>query len=366
MNNAILEKYAQLLVDYCVELKAGEKLFVRSTMLAEPLVKEIYRYALRKGGIVEYDLAFQGRNKIFHQEAGEAALKHLPTLQAEAMRHFDAYIFIRAPYNLMGDQDLNKEKSALRRASMQPINDLYFERTADRSLKRSLCQYPTSASAQVARMSLEEYSQFVFNACYLYEDEPAKHWKEVGKKQQKIVDFLNSKSIIRYKNERSDIQFSVKGRTWINSDGKTNMPSGEVFSAPVEDSVNGIIYFSYPSIYSGYEVSGIELTVKDGKIIQAKAEKGQEFLDKILKIEGANYFGEVAIGTNYQIQRATGNILFDEKIGGTIHMAVGQSYLQAGGKNKSVIHWDMITDMKKEGAIYADGELIYENGQFIF
>ncbi len=361
----ILKKYAKLLVDYCVSLKPGEKLYIKSTTLAEPLVKEVYRYALSKGGIVEYDLDFQGKNKIFYQEANNAALNSLPTLNQKAMESFDAYIVIRAPFNLMEDQHLDKEKIAARRKAMQPLNTLYFERTATKALKRSLCQYPTIASAQMARMSLEEYQEFVFNACYLYDENPAEQWKKVGKQQQKLVDFLNPVNNIRYVNKHSDISFSVEGRTWINSDGKTNMPSGEVFSAPVENSVNGTIYFNYPSVYAGYAVEGIELTVKDGKVIKGTAKKGQELLDKILKTEGANYFGEVAIGTNYQIQTPTQNILFDEKIGGTIHMALGQSYKHCGGKNNSAIHWDMIADMKDGGKIFADEVLIYKDGHFI-
>lgn len=360
-----MQKYAKLLVDYCVNLQAGERLYVNSTMLAEPLVKEVYRYALRKGAIVEYDMSFQGQNKIFHDEASDAAIDHTPVLQKEAMSSYDAYIFIRAPYNLMADQELNKDKTARRRAVMKPLSEKYFQRTSDGSMKRTLCQYPTAANAQMARMALEDYASFIFNACYLYDDNPQARWEEVGRKQQSIVDLLNQKSVLQYKNGKTDIRFSVEGRTWINSDGKTNMPSGEVFTAPVEDSVEGTVFFSYPSIYSGHEVSDIELTVEKGKVVKAQAKKGQEFLEKILTIDGADHFGEVAIGTNYNIQRATGNTLFDEKIGGTIHMALGQSYLQSGGKNQSAIHWDMITDMKSGGEILADGEVIYKDGYFL-
>ena len=361
----ILEKYAQLLVDYCVELKPKERLYIKSTILAVPLIKEIYSYALSKGAIVEYDLDFQGKNARYYTHASKDALKSQPTLYAKAMHEFDAYIMVRAPFNLMEDQNIGKDNAAIRRAVLKPIHDHYFERTADRSLKRSLCQFPTAASAQMARMSLDDYTRFVYDACYLYEDNPADSWRALGGTQQKYVDHLNSCSTIRYKNKRTDITFSVAGRSWINSDGKTNMPSGEVFSAPVEDSVEGTIYFNYPSVYSGHSVEGIELEIKQGKVVKATAEKGQEFLEKILKIEGANYFGEVAIGTNYQIQKATGNILFDEKIGGTIHMALGQSYKQCGGKNNSSIHWDMITDMKDGGQIFADDQCIYKDGIFL-
>ena len=187
----------------------------------------------------------------------------------------------------------------------------------------------------------------------------------LAKEQQRIKEYLDKVSTIQYKADHTDISFSVEGRTWINSDGKTNMPSGEVFSAPVEDSVNGKVHFTFPSVYMGKDVSGITLWVENGVIKEWKADQGHELLDEVFSIEGANQFGEVAIGTNYKIQRSTRNILFDEKIGGTIHMAVGQSYKQCGGLNTSSIHWDMITDMQESGQIYADGTLIYEKGKFL-
>ena len=214
-------------------------------------------------------------------------------------------------------------------------------------------------------MSLEEYEQFIFNACKLYEDDPKAAWLKVRERQQAVVDYLNKAEHVQYKNGKTDISFSVAGRTWINSDGRTNMPSGEVFSGPVEDSVNGTVYFNYPSIFMGTEVRGITLEVENGKVKKWSAEQGEEVLDKVFEIDGARFFGEVAIGTNYSIQQPTKNILFDEKIGGTIHMAVGQSYKQTGGKNMSAIHWDMITDMKNGGEIFVDGELAYKDGKFL-
>jgi aminopeptidase len=230
---------------------------------------------------------------------------------------------------------------------------------------RSLCQYPTQASAQEAGMSLEEYRDFVFKACNLDQPNPKKAWLAVREKQQSIVDHLNTVDKVRYLGNGTDISFSVKGRTWINSDGRTNMPSGEVFTGPIEDSVNGKVYFEYPSIYMGTEVQGISLEVKDGNVVKWSAEKGNEILDQVFDTEGARRFGEVAIGTNYSIQKPTKNILFDEKIGGTIHMAVGQSYKQTGGMNQSPIHWDMIAEMKNGGQIFTDNKLIYENGVFL-
>ena len=361
----ILKKYAHLLVNYCVEIKPGDRLFVNSTTLAEPLIREIYREALKQGANVEVSMAFAEKQRIYYQHAGAGQLKYVPVLFEKAMREFDVYINIMAPFNLNEASNIDKEKLMLHQEALKPVMDAYFKRTATRELRRNLCLYPTQASAQYAGMSLEEYSDFVYNACRLYDEDPVQSWVEVGKAQQRIVDFLNTKRDFVYKGKDFEISFNTEGRTWINSDGKTNMPSGEVYTSPVEDSVNGTIFFSYPGIYMGHRVEGVRLWVKDGYIEKWTAERGKEFLDKIFAMEGTRRFGEAAIGTNERIDKITGNILFDEKMGGSVHMAIGQSYLQCGGKNQSPVHWDMITDMKDGGEIYADGQLIYRNGEFL-
>lgn len=361
----MLEKYAHLLVNYCLELKSGEKLFIQTTTLAEPLLREVYRAALKKGVHVEYQMTFREQNRIFINESQDHQLDYVSPNTKTIMETFDAYLLIRAPFNVREDQQNDAAKSSRRQKSLNEINQIYFERTADRSLKRCLCQYPTIAAAQEAGMSLEEYEIFVYKACHLFAEDPEAEWLKVRASQQHIVDYLNKADVIQYKNLTSDIHFSVKDRIWINSDGRSNMPSGEVFTGPIEDSVNGYIYFNYPIVYMGHDVEGVTLIVENGKVVSWDAEKGKTFLDEIFKIDGSRYFGEVAIGTNYNIQRTTKNILFDEKIGGSIHMAIGQSYKQTGGKNKSPIHWDMITDMKDGGEIMADDVLIYKNGQFL-
>lgn len=369
MHTNILNKYAKLLVHYCVELKEKERLFISTTLLAEPLVREIYKEATILGAQVEVDFKFEGQSKIFFEHASDHLLSQPPLLMKEAMESFDAYLNIRAPYDLNETTDIDMSKKQKRSAAMGPTMKTYFERTADRSLsgalKRSLCQYPTPAAAEAAEMSLEEYSEFVFNACHLFSDDPKGEWLKVRKYQQHIKEYLDKIDTVQYKSDHTDITFSVADRIWINSDGQTNMPSGEVFSGPVENSVNGKVHFTFPSIYMGKDVKGITLWVEEGQVVKWDAEIGKELLDAVFEIPGARYFGEVAIGTNYQIQRATRNILFDEKIGGTIHMAVGQSYKQTGGTNQSAIHWDMITDMTESGAIYADGKMIYEKGKFL-
>ncbi len=364
--NTILSKYADLLVNYCVEIQRGDKLYIRTTTLAEPLVREVYRAALRSGAHqVEVEFDFPSKESIFYQEAQEDQLQQVPLLYKTAMETFDAYIYIRAPFNLREDTGVDSSKVKIHKKAKAPVSKRYFERTGTREMKRNLCQFPTQASAQYAGMSLEDYQQFIYNACNLFKDDPKQAWLNVRKNQQKYTDHLNSCQHIHYKGEDIDIQFSTKGRTWINSDGQTNMPSGEVYTSPVEDSVNGTIRFSFPAIYMGHEVEDATLWVKDGYIEKWEAKRGKDFLDRIFSLDGTRRFGEAAIGTNYNIQQLTKNILFDEKIGGTIHMAIGQSYIQCGGKNESSVHWDMISNMRNGGEILADGEKIYENGVFL-
>ena len=360
------QRYAQLLTHYCLQVRPGDKVFISSTLLAEPLVREVFREAYAAGAaLVECDWAFRERELSFLQNASDEALRTPPTLTKLAMETFDCYLNIRAPYNLREGANAPADRSKIRQEAMTPLNKTYFERTADRRLRRNLCQWPTDASAQEAGMSLSDYERFVFGACKLLADDPMAAWLEVRANQQRIVDHLNRCSTVRYLGNSTDITFSTKGRIWMNSDGQTNMPSGEVYTSPVEDSVNGTVHFSYPCLYQGNEVEGVTLWVKDGFIERWEARRGKDFLDAVFAMPGTRRFGEAAIGTNYDIQQMTKNILFDEKIGGTIHMAIGQSYLQTGGKNESPVHWDMITDMTQGGEIWADGEKIYQNGKFL-
>ena len=359
------EKYADLLLNYCLQLKKGDQLFVHSTFLAEPLLKEIYRLGTRLGVLVEFDLVMEEQSRIFFEEANDDLIRLISPVQEYRYRHFNKYLNILAPYNLSEEKSIPGVKLKARKQATQPIHSLYFQRTADGSMDRCLCQYPTQASAQAAEMSLDEYRNFVFQACRLYDDNPTDSWLEVRRDQQRATDLLNKSSHIQYQGPHIDISFSCKDRIWINSDGRANMPSGEIFTAPVDDSTQGSVYFTYPAIYRGQEVSGISLTFEDGYITKWSAEKGESVLDEVFDNEGARRLGEAAIGNNYQIRQITKNILFDEKIGGSIHLAVGQAYLQNNGTNQSAIHWDMITDMKKDSRILADGKTIYENGYFI-
>jgi len=363
----IHQKYAQLLVNYCLAVKENDKVYINSSYLAEPLLAEVAKEVYKAGGIPVFNIELKGMGNWALEFAGEQQLAWVNPMKKLMFETFDAFLNIRAPFEKGDDEQEPSDQNRFKilQNAQREINKIYFERTGNGSMRRCLCQYPTQAGADDARMSLEEYTRFVYQSCYLFDENPVDKWLEVRKEQQVYVDYLNKADKIHYKGPNIDISFSVKGRTWINSDGRANMPSGEVFSAPIEDSMNGKVYFSYPTIYLGKDVVGISLEVKNGEIVAWNAEEGKEVLDKVFAIEGARKWGEVAVGTNFNIQRTSRNILFDEKIGGSIHMAVGQSYKQCGGLNESTVHWDMITDMKNGGEIWADGDLIYKNGKFL-
>jgi len=252
------------------------------------------------------------------------------------------------------------------RAAQRYWLDTRLTRAANLTFEWVGTWYPTEASAQEANMSLEDYEDFVYSTMFLDKDNPAAEWKSLSAMQQKKVDWLKGKKLVKCVGPEIDLELSIEGRTFVNSDGHKNMPSGEIFTGPVEESVNGWVRFSYPSIVGGRAVSGIEIKFENGKVVAASAESNDDLLQAQLNTDsGARYLGEFAIGTNFGINRFTGNILFDEKIGGTIHMAIGMGYPETGSKNRSAVHWDMICDMRNDSEIYVDGELLYKNGQFV-
>ncbi len=361
----ILEKYAKLIVHYSLKLKKGQNLLIRSTGLAEPLLKEIYKEAVGLGAFPEFMIELSGISKIFYDQADDETLKFVSPLYRHAVENYHAILRVGAPFNLKELQTVPAEKKKAVNMALAGVNKTFMRRSFEGVMNWSVCEFPTDAAAQECGMSRDEYAAFVYSACFLYDADPIARWDELKKNQQKWVDMLNKKDKIRFLGPDTDISFSVRGRKWINSSGDANMPSGEVFTTPVEDSVNGKIRFSYPGIFMGQEIEDISLEVKDGEVVRWDAQKGRELLDSVFDIPGSRRFGEAAIGTNYGITRFIKNMLFDEKIGGTIHMAIGAAYPHTGGKNESSIHWDLLADMKKGGEIYADDELIYKDGRFI-
>ena len=361
----IYEKYAKLLVNYSLELKKGDKLHISSTYLAEDFLKEIYRQALAVGAHPEFNIRLNGTEKIFYDTADDEQLDYLSPERTFVIENYDALLTVKAPFNLKELENVEPAKKKKARMAKTELVKIFTERTSQENLKWCGCAFPTDAAAQECGMSTSEYSRFIYSACFLYDDDPIAKWKDLQKKQQAVTDYLNGKDKIHFAGKDIDITFSTRGRNWINCAGNMNMPDGEVFTAPIEDSINGKIRFSYPGFFMGQEIEDISLEVKQGRVVNWDAKKGKDLLSRVFEIPGATRFGEAAVGMNYGITKFTKNMLFDEKIGGTIHMAVGFAPAMTGGKNESAIHWDMLADMTDGGQIYADDELIYKNGKFI-
>lgn len=360
-----ISKLAQVLIHYSLGVKPGDKVMIQAPANAQPLIIEAYREAIRAGAHVFTRIGISEMREVFLKNASDEQLTYVSELEKFESEFFDAQLFILADTNTKALSNIDPKRIAMQRAARKDISARFDERAAAGELRWCLTLFPTPAHAQDAGMSLAEYEDFVYGACLLDQDDPVEAWRTVGQQQAHIAEYLMAHDEIRIVAPDTDITYRVGGRKWINADGKVNFPDGEVFSAPHEDSVNGVVRFSFPALYSGREVQDVRLTFRDGKVVEASAAKGEDFLMQMLDMdEGSRTLGEVAFGTNYGIQRFTGELLFDEKIGGTMHMALGAAYKDCGGKNESGLHWDMVCDLR-EGKVYADGEVCYENGRFV-
>jgi aminopeptidase len=358
-------KLADVLVNYSVEVGRGDLVEIRGIAMTEPLLREVYRKVLEAGGHPFTRVWIPSLAEIYLKNAAKHQIDYLSPILAFEAEKVDKSITIWADENTKFLAGVDPKKQAARSSATRPLLTRFFEREAAGELKWVGTQFPCHAAAQDAEMSLEDYEDFVLRACLIHLKDPVAAWKRVHRKQAKICKFLDTKKKIRVVAKGTDLTMRVDGRKWINCDGKANMPDGEIFTGPIEDSVEGTVSFSYPGFYYGREAEGISLTFKKGKVTKAKATKNEGFLKAMLDTdEGARRIGEFAIGTNAAIQRFTRNTLFDEKIGGTIHMALGGAPRETGAVNDSGIHWDIVNDMRDGGKIYADGKLIYKDGEF--
>lgn len=366
MRDERLEKLAEVLVNYSTKVKPGDRVAISGEEAALPFVKAVTRAALKKGALIEYYIDIPEVDaEIIKNGAQEQYARE--NIRFGACAKSDVWISAWGSENVKVFQSVDGERLKNRRLANRENRKIYSERMGNGSLRWCGTQFPTNGDAQNAGMSLDEYEEFVYRAGFLYEEDPVGKWEEMARKQEKWANYLNNKKELHILTKDTDIRVSIAGRKWINCCGQENFPDGEIFTSPVEDGINGYITFSYPSIMNGNEFEEVRLTVENGRIIEATCKnkvKEKQLLSFIDTDEGSRYFGEVAIGTNYGIKQHTKNILFDEKIGGSMHMAIGEAFHEAGGKNESAIHWDMITDMTKEGKIFADGELFYVNGKF--
>jgi aminopeptidase len=363
---------ARILVNYSTKVKTGDHVAIFSQPAAIPLVREVYREVLRAGGFPYYLLGgLKSRVELealaytLFTEGNEAQIQHVNRMEKMVREEFEVMISLYSQVNTRSLSNVDPGQQRLRLRAYSDLTQTYLERSAAGEFRWVLSMFPTEAYAQDAEMSLAEFEAYVYSTTYADTPNPIERWQEIHDEQQLLVDWLKGKKQVEVKGPEVDLTLSIEGRKFINSDGTHNMPSGEIFTGPVENSVNGWVRFSYPAVLRGREVEGVELHFEEGKVVKASATKNEAFLLEMLDAdEGSRYLGEFAIGTNRRINRFIKNILFDEKIGGTIHLAVGAGYPETGSKNKSALHWDMICEMRDGGQIFVDGELFYESGKF--
>jgi aminopeptidase len=352
--------FAALLCDYCLEVRAGQQVVVRSTTLASPALLALQRALLERDAWPVVRVSLPGQEEGFWSAARDVHLDGFAPLELVEAEGTDAALTIHAPHNtraLTGVDPASLSRAARARA---PVREAALARRWCVSL------WPTPALAQDAGMSTDDFASFVARALFLDRDDPVAAWSELRASQARLIERLSAASELRIEGDGTDLVVGVAGRVWVNSDGRRNMPSGEVFTGPVETSASGVIRFDVPSSPRGVEVSGISLEFREGVVVAARAERGDAVLQAMLATDdGARRLGEIGIGTNFGIDRAIGATLFDEKIGGTIHLALGRSYPETGGTNESAIHWDMVCDLRNGGRLTADGDPILVDGTLV-
>ena len=359
MTDLRIQNLARILVRYSIEARKGQTVGVRSSTAGEPLVTAVAEELLRAGAFPALRMAPDGYEELLFRRGKPVHFDTIPPFDKAYARTVDSTIVIRAETNTRALSSVSPKRQMQLGRTMKPVWDTL------RSKPWVITVFPTAAYAQDAEMSLTEYEHFVFGATFADADRPVGAWRRLHRRQQRLIDKLQGADRIRIVSDDTDLTLSVKGRTFINSDGHRNMPSGEIFTSPVETSADGYIRYNFPVCRSGREITGIRLVFRKGVVVEATAEKNQAFLRAALDTDkGARRLGELGIGANTGIQRFTRHILFDEKIGGSVHLAVGQSFTEAGGRNRSALHWDMIKDLRQGGAIYVDGKLFQKDGRF--
>lgn len=360
MRDEVVARWADLLADYCLRLERDETVVISSAIEARPLVEACYKAVVLRGGHPLVRLELPGLHEFFLEHASDTQLNHLSPSSLLEVQGASARIRIAAESDTHSMSRVDPRRQAIFERAREPL------RQAARQHRWTVTQYPTRAYADDARMSLDDYETFVTSAMFLDRPDPAAAWRDLGRRQAGLVEFMSRVGTIRIEADGTDLTLSVAGRGWINSDGRRNMPSGEIFTGPIEESASGPLRCGFPVCRDGRELVGIRLEFHDGRVVAASATQGEDYLLAMLDLDaGARRLGELGLGLNSGIDRFTGSILFDEKIGGTVHLALGQSYPETGGVNASALHWDLIIDTRTNGRITADGQLVMENGSWL-
>jgi aminopeptidase len=362
-----VSKHADLLVNYSLRLQPGQLVRIDAGAVAAPLVTEVYRHALRAGAHPRTRVEVEGLDVIALGESTDEQLAFVSEIDRFEIEQVDAVATIWADRNTRALGQADPARVSRRIASRRQLTNRLWERIDAGMAAWVGTRFPTDAHAQDAEMSLAEYEDFVYGACHVQGDEdPVAHWRAVSRELNARARELEGVRELRIVGPDTDLRLGVEGRAWLAADGRLNMPDGEVFTAPVETETQGDIRFSFPAIFHGRGVEDVRLRFEAGRVVHAEAGQGEDYLRSLLDMDdGARILGELAFGMNYEIDRFTRDILFDEKIGGTIHLALGASFKKLGGQNDSGLHWDMICDLRAEGEVYADGELVWKAGAFL-
>jgi aminopeptidase len=366
MREPRLDRLANVLVRYSSSVQPGQLVRLTGPLIAEPLIVALYREVLQAGAHPMVSMSPEACLELLYRHGSPEQLAFLNPLEVREAESVDVSIHVLASENPRALTNADPARQAQRSNARRPLMDLFLHRAAEKSLRWVATSFPCQAAAQDAELSLAEYEEYVFAAGLLDQNDPAAAWQAVSVRQGQLVDFLHSIRELRFVTPRgTDLRVGVAGRTWINGDGHENFPDGEVFTGPLEDATEGTVCFDFPAVRGGREVDGVRLHFRAGRVVDASAVKGEDYLIGMLDQDaGARVLGEVALGCNYAITRYTRNTLFDEKIGGTFHVALGAAYPESGGRNQSALHWDMVCDLRRGGCVEADGRVINANGQF--
>ena len=366
MRDSRAEALAQILVRYSTRVSKGDVCVIQSTSAAEVLVQSVYEEVLRAGGLPVMQLTTDGAQSAFFDLAGEEQLDWIPPPAEWAAENADVRIAVMADVNARELSKADPKKQARAQKARKGLMETSMNRSAAGEYRWALTLFPTHAYASEAGMSLRDYEDFYYAACLAADSDPLTAWQRQSDQVNHLAEWIEGKEQVHIKGPGTDITLAVGGRHWIPCAGEHNMPDGEFFTGPIEDSANGEISFSFPASYGGRTVSGVRFRFEDGKVVDASADQGEDFLTEMLDTDdGARRLGELGIGTNYGISTATKEILLDEKIGGTVHLAIGMSYPETGGENSSAVHWDMVCDLRESGTITVDGIELQRDGRFL-
>jgi aminopeptidase len=372
MSDPRTERLATVLIQYSAALRPGDRVLIEAETAAEPLVRALFERALQAGAHPHLALSLAGQDTYtgiddaFLRLASDDQIDYPPPFLQTAYQEFESRIRVHSSSNTRLLMRADTARMARRQRAVQSLLRTQMERGGRGEFRWVTTIFPTIGHAHDAEMSLTEFEDYVFGACHVEgEDDPVAHWQAVEKRQAHWAEAFAGHDQVEIRGPDCDLRLSIRDRTFISSCGTHNMPDGEIFTGPVEASVEGWARFAFPLVYKGREVEGVELTFQGGRVQSWKASKNQDFLESMLATDdGARYLGEFGIGTNAALQQLTRNILLDEKIGGTIHLALGAGYPDTGSHNHSAIHWDMLVEMRRDSEIRVDGELVYQNGAF--